>query len=78
LPNGSARDRALPQVLQAQQHGQYPFELAVEMHLVAAKPLQLVRVERLTERLLADQRPISQLLLPVLEPRQCLAFEEAA
>ena len=36
------------------------------------------RIERLTERLLADQRTIGQFLLPVLEPRQHLAFEEAA
>jgi hypothetical protein len=45
LRNGSARDRTLPQVLQAQQHGQRPFEFAVEMNLVAAEPLQLVGVE---------------------------------
>jgi hypothetical protein len=48
------------------------------MHLVASKPLKLVGVERLAERLLADQRAVGQLLLPVLEPRQHLAFEEAA
>jgi hypothetical protein len=46
LPNGSARDRSLPQVLEAQQHGQHPLELAVEVDLVAAEPLQLVGIER--------------------------------
>ena len=35
LPNGSALDRRLPQVLEAQQHGEHPFELAVEMDLIA-------------------------------------------
>ena len=63
LRNGSARDRPLPQVLEAQQHGQRPFELSVEMDLVAAEPLQLVGVERLTERLLPDERPVGQFLL---------------
>jgi hypothetical protein len=29
LRNGSARDRPLPQVLEPQQHGQHPFELAI-------------------------------------------------
>src|SRR5580704_12148134 len=48
------------------------------MDLVAPKPLKLVWVERLAERLLADQRPVGQFLLPVLEPRQHFAFEEAA
>jgi hypothetical protein len=48
------------------------------MDLVASKLLQLVRIERLAECLLADQRPVGQFLLPVLEPRQHLAFEEAA
>ena len=56
LRNGSASDRPLPQVLEAQQHGQHPFELAVEMDLVAAESFQLVGVKRLTERLLADRR----------------------
>src|SRR6478735_914770 len=31
---------------------------------------QLVRIERLAECLFADQRPVGQFLLPVLEPRQ--------
>jgi hypothetical protein len=39
LRNGSAHYRPLPQVLEAQQHGQHPFELSVEMNLVAAEPL---------------------------------------
>ncbi len=47
------------------------------MDLVASKPLQSVRIERLAECLLADQWPVGQFLLPVLEPRQHLAFEEA-
>jgi hypothetical protein len=56
LRNGSARDRPLPQVFQAEQHGQRPLNLSVEMHFVAAEPLQLVGVERLTECLLADEQ----------------------
>src|SRR5208282_1383310 len=77
LRNGSARDRPLPQVLEAQQHGQRPFKLSVEMDLVAAEPLQLVGVERLTERLLADERPVGQFLLARLEPRQHLSLQKA-
>jgi hypothetical protein len=49
LPNGLALDRPLPQVLEAQQHGEHLFELAVEMDLIAAEPFQLVCVERLAE-----------------------------
>jgi hypothetical protein len=78
LPNGSATGGSKTQVFEPQQHGEHSFELAVEIDLVAAKPLQLVRVERLTERLLANQRPVGQFLLPVLEPWQHLAFEEPA
>src|SRR5271165_4411944 len=70
LRNGSARDRPLPQVLEAQQHGQRPFKFAVEMDLVAAEPLQLVGVERLAKRLLADQRTVGELLLAVPQPGQ--------
>ena len=67
----------MPQVLEAQEHGQRPFELSVEMDLVAAEPLKLVRVERLTERLLADEQPVGQFLLARLEPRQHLALQKA-
>jgi hypothetical protein len=42
LPNESALDRSLPQVLEAQQHDEHPFELATEMDLIAAEPFQLV------------------------------------
>jgi hypothetical protein len=43
--------RSLPvAVFEAQEHGERPFEFAVEMDLVAAEPLQLIGVERLTER----------------------------
>jgi hypothetical protein len=45
LRNGSARDRPLPQVLEAQKHGEHPFELSIEMDLVAAEPLQLVGIK---------------------------------
>jgi hypothetical protein len=48
-------DRALPQGLELQRHGQHPLELAVEVALGAAEPLQLVRIEHLAEGLLADQ-----------------------
>ena len=77
LPNGSALDGSTSQVLKPQQHGEHSFELTVEVDLVASKPLQLIRIERVTERLLADQRPVGQFLLPVLEPWQYLAFKEA-
>jgi hypothetical protein len=39
LPNGSDCDRPLPQILEPQQHGQHPFQLAVEMDFAAAQPL---------------------------------------
>jgi hypothetical protein len=55
LPNGSALDGPLPQFLEAQQHGEHPFELAVEMDLITAEPFQLVGVERL-----AECRPVRQ------------------
>ena len=66
------------QVLEVQQYGEHPFELAVEAHLVAAMAFQLAGIERLAECLLADQEPVRQVLLPGLEPRQHLRFEEAA
>ena len=78
LRNGSALDGSTSQVFEPQQHSEHSFELAVEMDLVTSKPLQFVSVERLAECLLTDQRPVGQFLLPVLEPRQHLAFEEAA
>ena len=55
LPNVSVFDRPLPQVLEARQHGQHPFELAVEMDLISAELFQLAGVQRLAECLLADQ-----------------------
>src|SRR4051812_40713895 len=70
LPNGSARDRPLPQVLEAEQHGQHSFELAVKMDLVAAQLLQPVGIERLAEGLLADRRTVGELLLAALVPGQ--------
>ena len=48
------------------------------MDLITAEPFQLVGVERLAECLLADQGPVRQFLFTGLEPRQYLAFEEAA
>jgi hypothetical protein len=51
--------------------------LRSRLDLVAAKPLQLIRIECLAERLLANQRPVRQFLLPIIEPRQHLAFKEA-
>jgi hypothetical protein len=35
------RCRSVPQVLQAQKQGERPFELAVEMDLIAPKPLSV-------------------------------------
>ena len=45
LPNRLVLDRPLPQVLEAQQHRKHPFELAVQMDLIAAQLLQLARIE---------------------------------
>jgi hypothetical protein len=70
----STRDSPLTQLPEPQQHGEHTLKLA---NLVAAKPLQLVSVQCLAKCLLADQRPVGQFLLPVLEPRQHLAFKEA-
>jgi hypothetical protein len=75
LQNGLWFDSTLPQVLEPQQHGEHPFELAVEMDLVAAKPFQFVGVEGFAERLLADQWPVYQFFPPRLEPRQHFAFD---
>jgi hypothetical protein len=58
LPNGSVLDSPLPQILEPQQHDQHPFELAIEMNLIAAELLKLVGVHSLPERLLADQRAV--------------------
>ena len=59
LPNGSVLDRSLPQVLEPQQHGQHPFELAVEMDLVAPEPLQLTEAHarRESRRRMCKGRP---------------------
>jgi hypothetical protein len=48
-----------PRVLEAQQHGEHPFELAVEMDLITAELFQLAAAQRLAECLLADQGPHS-------------------
>ena len=69
LPNGSAFDGSTPQVLEPQQHGKHSLKLSIEMDLVASKTLQLFRIERVAESLLADQRPVGQFLLPVVKPR---------
>ncbi len=45
LPNGSAIDRRRPQLFENHQHGERTFQLPIHMHLVAAKPSQLVGVE---------------------------------
>ena len=58
LPNGSALGRHWPQLFETEQHGERPFQLPVEMHLVASEPLQLVGIKGLTKRLLADQGPV--------------------
>jgi hypothetical protein len=78
LPNGSAGNCPLSQVLEAQQHRQHPFELAVEVDLVAAEPLKPVGVERLSKRLLPDQRAGGQFVVPVILPPLHLTFEEAS
>ena len=48
------------------------------MDLIATEPFQLVRIQRLAKGLLADQGPVREFVLAVLEPRQQLAFKEAA
>ena len=45
LRNGSVGFVTPPQFLEAQEHGQRPFELAVEMGLVAREPFKLVGIE---------------------------------
>jgi hypothetical protein len=47
------------------------------MDLVAAEPLKPVGVERLSKRLLPDQRADGQFIVPVIVPRLHLTFEEA-
>ena len=76
-----------PQALEAQQDRERPFELTVEMDLVAAERLQLVRIERrqafrleislLAKCLLTDQRAISRFLPARLEPQKHLALQKA-
>jgi hypothetical protein len=46
-------------------NGEHSLELAIQLDFVSSKRLQLVRIERLAERLLADQRTVGQFLLPV-------------
>src|SRR5215216_580496 len=72
LRNGLARSSALPQVFEPQQHREHPFQLSVEVDLVAAEPFQFVGIKRLTERMLPDQRPIFQVLLLGPQQRQHL------
>src|SRR5215207_3478315 len=69
---------ALLQVLEPQQHREGPLQLAVEMHLVSAESLQLVRIKRLAKGLLSDERPARNLLLSLLEPGQHVTFDEAS
>ncbi len=59
MRNRLARTVGATQVLKPDQHGVGAFELAVEMHLVTAEPLQLVAIEGLAEDLLAEQRPVA-------------------
>jgi len=78
LRNGSPLNCPLPQALEARQHGEHALELAVEMDLIAPELFQVVGVEGLTERLFVDERPVRQFLLPGLELRQDLGFQNAA
>jgi hypothetical protein len=45
--------------------GSMLLQLVIEVNLVAAEPLQLVRIQGLSKRLLADQRPVGQFLAAV-------------
>ena len=78
LPNGSTGGHRLPHILEAQQHGQHAFKLAVQMNLVAPEPLQLVGVKRLPECLIADQLPVRQLGFSRFEPWQYLRLQEVS
>src|SRR5581483_4666779 len=77
LPNGLCWLAALAQFLETEQHGEHAFQFTIEMNLVAAKPLKLVRLQRFAERLLADQRSIRQFLFAVFKPRQHFVLEES-
>ncbi len=75
MRNRLARTVGATQVLKPDQHGEGAFDLAVEMHLLTAEPLQLVAIEGLAEALLAEQRPVGKLLLPGDVAGQGLAFK---
>jgi hypothetical protein len=51
LRNGSARVGGATQVLQLEQHGEHPLQLAIEMDLIAGKALEPVRIYGFAERL---------------------------
>jgi hypothetical protein len=67
MPAGFAR---LPQVLQAQQHGEHPFELAVEMDLIADRSCLSGSSDS------PNACSWIRALFASLEPRQHLAFQE--
>ena len=50
MPNGSVLDGYSSQLYEPQQHGEHSFELAVEMHLVASKPLERAGAAELLHR----------------------------
>jgi hypothetical protein len=77
LPNGSGFGRHRAQFFETEQHGEGPFEFPIEVNLVASETLQLVGIERLAKRLLADQGPVREFLPSRLKARQYLLFDEA-
>lgn len=51
LRNGSAQVGGTMQVLQLEQHGEHPLQLAIEMDLIAGEAVESVRIYGFAERL---------------------------
>jgi hypothetical protein len=64
-------------LLQLQQHCERSLQLSIKMDFVAGKTFKLIGIERLTESLSANERPVFYLPLPPAVPGQSLAFEES-
>jgi hypothetical protein len=54
LRNGLALRCAVPQLLQFDQHGESPFQFAIQMNFVASEALQFVRIKCFAKCLVAD------------------------
>jgi hypothetical protein len=64
-------------LLELQQHCERSLQLSIEMDFVAGKMFELMRIERLTESLSANERPVFYLPLPLAVPGQRLAFKKS-